>query len=317
MGEIWAFSENVELLHELLSGAEELSKKLGASSAAVLVGDGVREVAEELGRYGADKVYVVDDPAFSAFSPEAYAEAIAQLAKQFEPSAILVGATKRGKELAPRLAARLDAGCATDCVRLEIDEGGRLVVTRWALGGNIAAEEVFLKKPWVATIPLRVFEKRVFEEKKCEVVESKVSVEKPKAVVVESKKKEAGAPLELARVIVSAGAGVKNREDLKMLEELAQLLDGQVGCSRPLSADYGWFPEWIGLSGKKVKPDAYIACGISGQIQHIAGMRDSKVVIAINSDPNAPIFKVCDYGVVGDLYQVVPALIELLKKRKK
>ncbi|UCF58293.1 MAG: electron transfer flavoprotein subunit alpha/FixB family protein, partial [Candidatus Bathyarchaeota archaeon] len=247
-----------------------------------------------------------------------YTSALFQLVQQHKPEILLIGSTRRGKEMASRLATKLETGCVPDCTELSIDDNGRLVMSRMVYGGNAMATEVCRVKPQIATVPPRVFEKLELKERKGEIIEAHVELEAPRTDVVETKEIEvAKVKVEEAKVIVSGGRGVKNREDFRILEELAEILGGQVGNSRPLAEDRKWFTEWIGLSGHKVRPLLYVACGISGVIQHVAGIRDSQVIVAINKDAEAPVFEIADYAVVGDLYEVVPALSGALRKLLK
>jgi electron transfer flavoprotein alpha subunit len=191
-----------------------------------------------------------------------------------------------------------------------------LIGERITYGGNAVAKIGFKAKPQIATVPARAFEKAEPKDREGQVVKLDVKVEEPKTEVVETKPLETSSVrIEDASVIVSCGRGLGKKEDRVLLDELAMLLCGQVGCSRPLAEDRKWFGEWVGLSGHKVKPKLYIACGISGVIQHVAGIRDAKVIVAVNKDESAPIFEVADYGVVGDLYEILPALKEALKKQ--
>jgi len=312
---VWVFSENRDLALEILGKGRELADKLQTELSAILLGFNVKEQAETLVRCGADKVYVVDNPIFENLQTEPYLSALTNLATEYKPEILLIGSTKRGKELAARLAARLETGLVPDAFKLEIDEDKRLTATRIVYGGNGVATETYRTKPQIATIPPRTFEKPKPTERTGQVIQVDVELEEPKVDIVEVKPVEAAkVRIEEAKIIVCGGRGVEKKEDFKMLEDLAQLLGGYVGNTRPLAEDRKWFSEWIGLSGKKVKPDLYVACGLSGMIQHIAGMRDSKVVVAINNDPEAPIFNVADYIIVGDLYQIVPALNEALTR---
>ena len=314
---VMVYSEEPSLLLELLAAGRGLADKLGAPLSAVLIGGEVSgERRKEAIRHGADRVYVLENPRLADFNVETYRAALLRVVEAEPPEVLLIGGTKRGKELAPRVAAALETGCMTDCISLEVDGEGRLVGRRLTYGGSTVAEEVCLRKPQVATIPPRVYERPEPAERRGEVVTLEVEVPEPRVRVVERKeKRRAGFRIEEAPVIVAGGRGIKKREDLKLLEELAEVLGARVGCTRPLAADYHWLEEWIGLSGHKVKPDLYIACGISGTIQHVAGIRDAKVIVAINSDEEAPIFNIADYGIVGDLYKVVPALTEALKEK--
>lgn len=228
---------------------------------------------------------------------------------------MLIGSTRNGKPLAARLATRLDAGCVPDCTRLSIDENERLVGERITYGGTAFARITFKSKLQIATVPSRAFDKPEKKDRTGQIEKLDFKAEVPRTEVIERKPLETSSVrIEDAAYIVSGGRGLEKRDDVALLEELAGVIGGQVGCTRPLVEDRKWFTDWIGLSGHKVKPKLYIACGVSGVIQHVAGIRDSKIIVAINKDPEAPIFEIADYGVVGDLYEVVPALKEALKK---
>ena len=310
---VWVYSEREELALELLGKASELAGKLGVEVAAVALGSGVEAVAQGLSK-AADRVYVVDAPQLGWFEAGVYAHALSQLARRYEPDIILIGSTKRGKEVAAQLATRLRVGCIPDCLRVDVDGEGGLVADRLVYGGRAVSTQVCRSKPAVATIPPRTFE-RAEETKTGEIVKVDVEVGEPAVSLVETRMKEAPeVNIEEADVVVCGGRGIEKKEDLRMLEELAEALGGVVGVTRPLAEDRGWFTEWVGLSGRKVKPTLYIGVGVSGAIQHVAGIRDSKVIVAVNKDPEAPIFQVADYIVVGDLYEIIPALIEAVKK---
>lgn len=314
---VFVFSENRNLTLELLGKGRELADKLRTKLAAILLGKNVKNQANQLIQHGADRVLLMDNPQLEKFQVEPYLSVLTELAVSQKPEIILIGSTRNGKELASRLAAGLETGCVPDCTELNI-ENGRLVAKRIVYGGNAVATITFKTKPEIATVPLRVFEKIEPEERRGEIVEVDVKLEEPKIEVVEVKEIEAGkVGLEEADIIVSGGRGVKNKEDFKMFSELAETLSGQVGNSRPIAEDRKWFTDWIGLSGRKVRPSLYVACGISGMIQHVAGIRDSRVIVAVNKDPEAPIFDVADYIVIGDLYEIVPALTSELKKTLK
>ena len=319
-GGVFTFSENMEVGLELLSKGRELANALRTKLSGILLGHGVKDRAKELIAYGADSVYVGDDPSLADFFVETYTDALVGLVEQHRPEIMLIGSTKRGRELAPRVATRLKVGCASDCTNLTIDDKGELIAERPAVAAMVIAEEVFRTKPKIATVPPRTFEKLQRDETRVgEVVEIKVEVGKVEKRIIEVREKERrGLKIEDAELIASAGRGFKKKEDLKLIEELAEAMGGIVGCSRPIAADLKWLPEdhWVGLSGHKVKPKLYIATGISGQVQHLAGMRNSRIIAAINRDKDAPIFKVADYGIVGDLYKVVPALIDYMKGQR-
>jgi len=313
---VWVFSDKHDLALEILGKAREIADKLQTELAAVLVGRNVEDKANELIKYGADKVYMVDNQVLERFQAEGYLSVLHHLAVSYKPEIILIGSTKNGKPLAARLATRLGTGCVPDCAKLSLDEQKRLVGERITYGGNAVAKVAFKTKPQIATVPARTFEKPEPENRNGQLVKLEVNVEEPKTETVETRPMEtSNVRIEDAQVIVSGGRGLEKKEDKILLEELATVLSGQVGSSRPLAEDRKWFSEWIGLSGHKVKPKLYIACGISGVIQHVAGIRDSKVIVAINKDPEAPIFEVADYGVVGNLYEILPALKEAIKKQ--
>lgn len=313
---VWVFSEKHDLALEVLGKAREIADKRQTELAVVVVGNGGQEEANELIRYGADKVYLVDAPELARFQAEAYLSVLYNLASNYKPEIILIGSTKNGKPLAARLATKLDAGCVPDCARLSIDEHGRLVGERITYGGNASAKVTFRSKPQIATVPSRTFDKPEPKERTGQLVKLDVKVDLPRTEIVETKPLETSSVrIEEAPIIVSCGRGLEKKEDKVLLDELAAILCGQVGCSRPLAEDRKWFSEWVGLSGHKVKPKLYIACGISGVIQHVAGIRDAKVIVAINKDEQAPIFEIADYAVVGNLYEILPALKEAIKKQ--
>jgi electron transfer flavoprotein alpha subunit len=313
---VWIYSERHDLALEILGKGREIADKLQTELAAVLVGFNVQEKAGELIKYGADKVYLVDSQALERFQIEAYLSVLHNLAVSYKPEIILIGSTRDGKPLAARLATRLEVGCAPDCSRLNVDGERRLVGERITYGGNAVAKITFKARPQIVTVPARAFEKLEPKDRGGQVMKLDVKVEEPKTEIVETKPLEtSNVRIEDADVIISCGRGLEKKEDKALLDELATVLCGQVGCSRPLAEDRKWFTEWVGLSGHKVTPKLYIACGISGVIQHVAGIRDAKVIVAINKDENAPIFEVADYGVVGNLYEILPALREALKKQ--
>ena len=313
---VWVFSENADLTLEMLGKGREIADKVGAELAAVVIGSNAADRANELVKYGADKVYLVDNAVFGRFQAEAYLSVLHNLVVNYKPETVLIGSTKNGKPLAARLATRLEVGCVPDCSRLGVDEKGRLVGERITYGGNAVAKLTFKTKPQIVTVPSRAFEKPQPKERSGQVVKLDVKAEQAKTEVVETKPLETSSVrIEEAEAIVSCGRGLEKKEDRVLLDELAAVLCGQAGCSRPLAEDRKWFSEWVGLSGHKVKPKLYIACGISGVIQHVAGIRDAKVVVAINKDEQAPIFEVAYYGVVGNLYEILPALKEALKKQ--
>lgn len=287
---------------------------------AVLLGSGVEKLAEQLAWHGADKVYVADDPVLQLYTAEAYTAVLADLVKKVQPDVVFIGATTNGKDLAPRLATRLGVGLASDCTGFSVDSDGRLLITRPIYAGR-AIETIKLRStPQMATLRPNVFPPLEPDtSRKAEVEKVPVNVGEVRAKVVGFLKKE-GEEIELteADIIVSGGRGLGGPEGFNVLRELAKVLGAAVGASRA-AVDSGWIDHshQVGQTGKTVNPKLYIACGISGAAQHLAGMRTSKVIVAINKDPEAPIFKVADYGIVGDLYQIVPVLTRALQEALK
>jgi len=304
---------------ELLGKGRELADSLGASLCALVLGAGLEPEANTFASHGADKVFLVENQALRNTLPEPFAEAIGKLASQHGPEILLIGGTRRGRDIAARAAARLETGVITDCVAMVLDEEKRsLVADRPSYGGILVSTEVCTTRPQIATVPPRAFERASPRQgQRGEIVRIDVELTPPKTRVVQVTPKEVkGVGLEDASVIVSAGRGVAKKEDLRILQELANVLGGELGCSSPLAEDLKWLPleRLVGLTGRKVKPKLYVACGISGQVQHITGMRGARTVVAINSDPEAPIFQQSDYCVKGDLYEIVPLLTEAFRK---
>jgi len=321
---IWIVAEQREgelrkISYELVSEGRRLADQLSQPLTAILLGSKVKEKAKELGKYGADKVIVADDERLATYTTDAYVTVIAQLAQAHEPAILLLGASFQGKDLSGRLAARLGVGVAQECVSFSL-QNGNLVAKRPIYAGKAYATVTFKDSvPQMATARPNVFElNEPNESRSTEVVDAEFSLDDSqlKTKVVEFQQ-EAGSKVDLteAERIVSGGRGMKGPENYNILEELADLIEATVGASRS-AVDAGWRPhsDQVGQTGKVVSPNLYIACGISGAIQHLAGMSTSKVIVAINKDPEAPIFQKADYGVIGDLFDVVPALTEEIRK---
>ncbi|MFA9496517.1 MAG: electron transfer flavoprotein subunit alpha/FixB family protein [Candidatus Bathyarchaeota archaeon] len=303
------YSEDRELAFQILAKARELADAKG-SEVVALVTDGS---PQDYVNQGADRALSVDG--LGAFAVAPYRAAVLKAVDEVAPELIMMGATKRGKELAPRIAAALGVGCMTECYNVDLEDG-RIVVERLTYGGSTIAKEYSTSVPTVITVPPRSFDKLEASERSGEVVGLTIEAPEPELKVVEVREKPKGSSdVENADIIISAGRGFKEKEDLKILDELADILGAAVGCTRPISADLGWMDEWVGISGKKVKPSLYITCGISGQIQHVSGIRDSKIIVSINNDESAGIHGVSDYSIVGDIYEVVPALVKALKEK--
>ena len=311
---VLVYSDDKKLTLELLNKAYELAKELQKKVIAVTIGH--EEYATEYLEHGADLVIVVETSQ-TQFKAEEYTSILQNIMKEYCNEIVLIGSNKNGKELAARLAAKLDTGCVMDCTKVYIHEK-KLTTERIVYSGNAIAVEQFISSPQIITIPPKVFDPLPKNpHHKGEIIKKKFDIENsPSKILKVQEMKSEGVNVEDAQIIVSCGRGFKKKEDIKLVSDLADVLKGRtVGCSRPIAADLKWLSEdhWIGLSGHKVKPKLYVACGISGQIQHIAGMRDSGVIVAINKDPEALIFKSADYGIIGDLYVVLPKLTSAIK----
>ncbi|RLG00518.1 MAG: electron transfer flavoprotein subunit alpha/FixB family protein, partial [Thaumarchaeota archaeon] len=292
---------------ELLGKAREIGEKIGGQVWSIILGHEIKELASELIQYGADKVFVYDHPTLREFDVIRYKEILVDFVKKFNPEIFLIGATPLGRSLAPRVAAALRTGLTADCIDLRIDEDGDLIQIRPAFTGNILAHIKTKSRPIMATVRYRVMEMpEKNPSRNGEIIEMDIPEIGETGLKILGRVEERRVNLAEADIIVAGGRGLKSKDDLKMLEELASLLGGVVGVSRPL-VDEGWISKdhQVGFSGNTVKPKLYIACGISGSPQHLAGMRDSEIIVAINVDPSAPIFRYADYGVVGDLYEVL------------
>jgi electron transfer flavoprotein alpha subunit len=322
---MWVFVEHKDekirkVTFEMLSEARKLADQKSEELCAVVLGNNIGSFVEVIGQYGADKIYVLENELLSQYTTDGYAKALADLAKEQQPSILLFGATVIGKDLSPRVATRLGAGLATDCVKIGLDSEGKLTATRPMYAGKVIAEVGFSSDtPQMASVRPNILPATVLSDsRKAEVIRLKANISAAdiKTTIVETIK-TAGEKVDLteADVIVSGGRGMKGPENFKILEELADVLDATVGASRA-AVDAGWRLQidQVGQTGKVVSPNLYIACGISGAIQHFAGMGTSKVIVAINKDPDAVIFGKCDYGIVDDLFKVVPIFTQECKK---
>ena len=304
---------------ELLGKARELADKIKHPVHAIFIGSEIADKAQELLHYGVDKVYVVDAPELKDFMIESYTSAMEEYVNEVQPSAILVGATPVGRQLAPRVAARFKTGLTADCTILDIHDNTDLVQIRPAFGGNIMAEILTPNtRPQLATVRYKIMNApERSAEPSGEIVNMTVAADKLKASmeVLSIVKKMKEKTIESADVLVVAGRGLKKPEDLAMIRELAEVLGGDIASTRPL-VEAGWVDanHQIGLSGRTVRPKLIITCGVSGAIQFVAGMNNSEQVVAINSDPDASIFKVANYALVGDIYEIIPQLIEQIKQ---
>lgn len=337
---VFVFAQQVDnvisnIAYELIGKGKELAKDLGVEVTAVLVGSDVKGLADQLAEYGADKVIVVDDPELKEYRTEPYTHAIASVIKEFKPEIFLIGATAIGRDLGPRVCARIHTGLTADCTKLDIGDfpmnpvpgretkHNQLLMTRPAFGGNTIATIACPDfRPQMATVRPGVMQKAPKEAgKKAVVTEFNPGFTKNnKYVDILEVVKAVSNTVDImdAKILVSGGRGVGTPENFKMLEELAEVVGGTVSCSRAV-VDAGWKPQdlQVGQTGKTVRPQVYFAIGISGAIQHVAGMEESDLIIAINKDEDAPIFSVADYGIVGDLNKIVPALTEALKAEMK
>ena len=321
---VWTIAEQRDgeirkITYELVSEGRRLADALGQELTVVLLGSNIKEKAAELGNYGADRVMVADDPRLEPYTTDAYVSVISELVKANDPAILLLGASAQGKDLSARLSGKLGVGMAQDCTAFAVEDGN-LVATRPVYAGKVYTKVTFENSwPQMATARPKVMDiNEPDTSKSAEVLDASFSLDDGtlKTKVVDVLKDEGGkVDLTEADKLVSGGRGMKGSEHFKILEELADLIGGSVGASRS-AVDSGWRPysDQIGQTGKVVSPNLYVACGISGAIQHLAGMSTSKVIVAINKDPDAPIFQKADYGVVGDLFDVVPALTEEVKK---
>lgn len=327
--DVWIIAEQKEgklkkITFELLGIGRKLTEKMGNSLSVLLLGYQIDKLAEELEGYSAHKIFICDSEALKNYSNEAYAKAIVDLVKAHNPAILLGGATASGKDLLPRVSARLQTGLASDCTRLDITDEGLLLAQRPMYAGKVLVDTINPDvKPQMASLRPNVLPMPEKESQKAEVEKIAVDI-KPhdlRAILKETVK-TAGEKIDLAEasVIVSGGRGMASKENFKILEELASAFGEQaaIGASRSaVDSGFALHDIQVGQTGKVVNPNLYIACGISGSIQHLAGMRTSKYIVAINKDPEAPIFQVADCGIVADLFKIVPLLTEEVKKLKQ
>ncbi len=331
---VYVFAQQVDgemssIAFELLGKAKDLAKDLNTEVTAVVLGSGIKVLADPLAEYGADKVIVVDDPELEVYRTEPYTHALASVINEYKPEIMLVGATAIGRDLGPRVSARVQTGLTADCTVLEIGDfndvmakttlPNQLLMTRPAFGGNtIATIACPYNRPQMATVRAGVMQKiEPVKGAKAEVIEYNPGFTPDNKYVEILEVVKSVSDVEDimdAKILVSGGRGVGSKENFKLLQDLADVLGGTVSCSRAV-VDNGWMPRdlQVGQTGKTVRPNVYFAIGISGAIQHVAGMEEADIIVAINKDETAPIFDVADYGLVGDLNKILPQLTEMLK----
>ena len=331
---VYVFAQQVDgemssIAFELLGKAKDLAKDLNTEVTAVVLGSGIKALADSLAEYGADKVIVVDDPELEVYRTEPYTHALASVINEYKPEIMLVGATAIGRDLGPRVSARVQTGLTADCTVLEIGDfndvmakttlPNQLLMTRPAFGGNtIATIACPDNRPQMATVRPGVMQKiEPVKGAKAEVIEYNPGFTPDNKYVEILEVVKSVSDVEDimdAKILVSGGRGVGSKENFKLLQDLADVLGGTVSCSRAV-VDNGWMPRdlQVGQTGKTVRPNVYFAIGISGAIQHVAGMEEADIIVAINKDETAPIFDVADYGIVGDLNKILPQLTEMLK----
>lgn len=311
MAGIWVYSEDEVLTRQMLTIGRQIACESNQPLCAVTLDE---SAARSLIAAGAEKVFVLKG---DNVWPESYAQAIANLALEHMPSTLFIAATLRGKDLGAKVAAHLKTGLATDAFAVRYTDG-MIETDRMMFGGLAVCTEV-LSAPALVTIPPRTYEEPVLEETRSgEVISIDVTPEADVKVSAVCPIVREGVDITAAQTVICVGRGLAKQEDMKLAQDLANLLDGAVGCTRSIAEDYHWLPAetYIGLSGQKVKPALYLSMGVSGQIQHVSGIRDAKLIVAIDSNENAPIFTAADYGIVGNLYEVVPAIIKEIQKIK-
>ncbi len=326
---VWVFTEHTEgkpaeVSWELLGVGGELAKARNSEICSVVIGDNVEHLGKEAFAYGAAKVYLVDDPVFHYYRTESYYKAFCYLIEKYKPEIVLIGATGLGRDLAGAIATNLQTGLTADCTGLSIDDKGFLLQTRPAFGGNIMATILTeFTRPQMSTVRPHVMPMPAKDTSRIgQIIRDKVPIKEEdiaaKVLEIIGDKQLESVDVAAADIIVSGGRGMCNTENYKILQELADELGGVVACSRA-AVEAGWMPleRQVGQTGKTVRPKIYFAVGISGAIQHLVGMQDSDTIIAINRDKQAPIFEVATYGIVGDLFQVIPAITNYIKEKRK
>ncbi|MCX7916580.1 MAG: FAD-binding protein [bacterium] len=322
---IWFFVETkngeiASVSYEMLTASKKLKKKLNEEICGICFGKNLKDKVNGLIKRGANKIYLIEDDIFCEFKEEIYAKSLAYLIEKYKPNIVLAAATMLGRSFIPSVAVKVKTGLTADCTDIDIDEkAGLLIQTRPTFGGNLMAKIICERhRPQMATIRPKIFDPANEEENiNGEIIEEKINFKIDDKINICGKEKiENIVDLQEAEIIVSGGRGLKEGKNFEIIQELANLLGGAVGASRA-AVDSGWieYPHQVGQTGKTVKPKIYIACGISGAIQHLAGMQTSDYIIAINKDPDAPIFKVANLGVVGDLFEVLPILIKKIKEQ--
>jgi electron transfer flavoprotein alpha subunit len=317
---ICVYSEKESIILELLSKARDLADSIGTWAAVAHLGGNPPD-PKLYGEYGADKILVGTNDLLREFNPDVTVQALHQILSNVAASLIMIGATKEGREIGARLAQRFNSGYSSECTEI-LFANDAIYADRPTLAGTYFSHQRLLGKPSVVSVsPRRFPANKQASPRSPEMIETKLELTPPRSTVVEARSRGATGDVELekADTIIAIGRGLKRKEDISMIEDLARAVGGEVGCSRPLSEDLKWLPEsrQVGLSGHKVQPKLYIACGVSGQMQHVAGMLNSKVVVAINTDAKAPIFEHSDYGIVADIYKFVPALTACIQKLKQ
>lgn len=321
---VWVFAEQragrlAGVVLELLNEGKNIATQLGEPLACVLLGDEIEHLSQELIEYGADQVYLAKAPELKDYRDDLYAQVLEHLVREYQPTIFLIGGTTNGRSLAPRVATRLRTGLTADCTGFALDEEGNLLQTRPAFGGNLMATiRCPHHRPQMATVRPKVFEAPTRQPGRSgEEIRVDLPPLKPWARILEIVDEDSLGPnLGEANIVVAGGRGLGSVEKFRLVEDLAKALGGAVGASRAV-VDAGWvtYPHQVGQTGRTVAPKLYIACGISGAIQHLVGMQSAETIVAINRDPDAPIFSVATYGIVGEVEEVIPALIREIQSR--